>query len=69
MIGIVLPLVILLIWQTLSGLKIISPILFPSPVSIAKEFYDMFLTGELLTHLNISVQRAALGFLLGGSLG
>ncbi len=69
LIGIVLPLVILLIWQTLSGLKIISPILFPSPVSIAKEFYDMFLTGELLTHLNISVQRAALGFLLGGSLG
>lgn len=29
----------------------------------------MFLTGELLTHLNISVQRAAFGFLLGGSLG
>jgi len=67
--GFVLPLGILLIWQLLSGLKIISPLLFPSPVSIAKEFYNMILSGELGTHLLISIQRAALGFLLGGSLG
>jgi sulfonate transport system permease protein len=69
LIGIALPLAILLIWQTLSGLKIISPLLFPSPASIAREFYGMVISGELWTHLNISVQRAALGFLLGGSLG
>jgi sulfonate transport system permease protein len=67
--GVLLPIAIIIIWQTLSGLKLISPQLFPSPINIVKEFLAMVQSGELLHHLKISVQRAAFGFLLGGSLG
>jgi len=67
--GTLLPLVIIVIWQTLSGLQLVSATLFPSPLSIAREFLGMLQTGELLHHLVVSVKRAALGFLLGGSLG
>lgn len=67
--GVLLPIAIIIIWQTLSGLKLISPQLFPSPLNIVKEFLGMVQSGELLHHLKISVQRAAFGFLLGGSLG
>ncbi|WP_068775721.1 ABC transporter permease [Paenibacillus sp. FJAT-26967] len=67
--GLVLPLLALVIWQTLSGLELVSQTLFPSPLSIAKEFAAMVQSGELLGHLQVSVKRAAYGFLLGGSLG
>ena len=69
MLGLILPVSIIIIWQVLSGLKLVSPTLFPSPLTIAEEFIKMLQTGELPQHLLISVKRAALGFLLGGSLG
>lgn len=69
LLGLVLPLTALVLWQTASGLKLVSPTLFPSPLSIAEEFAGMLQSGELLHHLKVSVQRAAYGFLLGGSLG
>ncbi|WP_258042616.1 ABC transporter permease [Paenibacillus sp. UNC499MF] len=69
LLGLVLPLAALVLWQTASGLRLVSPTLFPSPLSIAEEFGGMLQSGELLHHLKVSVQRAAYGFLLGGSLG
>lgn len=69
LLGLVLPLAALAVWQTVSGLKLVSATLFPSPLSIAEEFAAMVQSGELFHHLRVSVQRAAYGFLLGGSLG
>lgn len=69
LVGFLLPLAIIVIWQTLSGLKLVSPTLFPSPLIIAIEFLGMLQSGELLHHLKVSIQRAAYGFLLGGTLG
>ncbi|MCY9591909.1 ABC transporter permease [Paenibacillus chitinolyticus] len=69
LLGLVLPLAALAAWQTASGLKLVSATLFPSPLSIAEEFAGMVQSGELFHHLKVSVQRAAYGFLLGGSLG
>jgi sulfonate transport system permease protein len=67
--GILLPFVTLIIWQTLSSLQIISATLFPSPLNILNELLSMVKSGELFHHLKISIQRAAFGFLLGGSFG
>lgn len=69
LLGLVLPISIIIIWQTLSSLQFLSATLFPAPVRIAEEFVNILLSGELAVHLKISVQRALLGFLLGGSLG
>lgn len=67
--GIVLPVVILGGWQLSAQLGVVSQQLFPSPLSIFLDFYEMLLSGELFHHLRVSVVRAALGFLIGGSLG
>lgn len=67
--GTILPLTVLIIWQIVGVLGIISKTLLPTPVEIGIAFYDLLITGELFKHLKISIWRAAVGFLLGGSLG
>lgn len=67
--GSLLPLIICGSWQYVSGTGIVDAMMFPAPSSIIKEFYEMIVSGELFRHLEISVLRALLGFLLGGSLG
>ncbi|WP_127532704.1 ABC transporter permease [Paenibacillus kobensis] len=67
--GIIIPALIIALWQTLSSTGSISETLYSSPWNIFNEYIDLTRTGELPHHLRISVVRAAFGFLLGGSLG
>ena len=43
--------------------------MFPPPSNVVGTFGDMVLNGELAKHMLASLQRAALGFLIGSSLG
>nr|WP_233568050.1 ABC transporter permease [Cohnella faecalis] len=65
--GAIVPAAVLAFWQLASANEWISPQLFPGPLSIFRDFYDLLVSGELANHLKISVYRAALGFLIGGS--
>ncbi|MGF7031673.1 sulfonate transport system permease protein [Paenibacillus mucilaginosus] len=67
--GAVLPVFILVVWQLLSSAGLISGQMFSSPSLILKEYAELIRTGELLHHLRISMVRASLGFVLGGSCG
>ncbi len=67
--GAILPVLILSIWQILSSTGTISTQLFSSPALILRQYWELSLSGELLHHLRISLVRALLGFLLGGSCG
>ncbi|MNC25025.1 putative aliphatic sulfonates transport permease protein SsuC [compost metagenome] len=67
--GSVLPVGLLVLWQAVSMLGWTDPALFPAPVSIAKEFYQLLLSGELWNNLEISLARALGGFFLGGTAG
>jgi len=67
--GIVIPVLVVALWQTLSSTGSISETLYSSPWNILNQYIELTKTGELPHHLRISVVRAALGFLLGGSLG
>ncbi|WP_339290579.1 ABC transporter permease [Paenibacillus sp. FSL W8-0187] len=69
LIGWLVPLLIIIAWQTAGTLGWLNPILLPTPLSIWNEFVHLTSTGELIRHLGISSWRALLGFLLGGSLG
>ncbi|QJD86611.1 ABC transporter permease [Cohnella herbarum] len=68
-IGALLPIFILLIWQVLGNLGVFSPTFLPTPLAIAAEFQKLIVSGELFQHLSISLQRAAMGFLIGGVAG
>lgn len=67
--GAILPVLILSIWQILSSTGTISTQLFSSPALILRQYWELTLSGELMHHLRISLVRALLGFLLGGSCG
>lgn len=69
LLALILPALILAIWQYIGTIGIVSTTLLPTPVSIGEAFIDLTVSGELFRHLKISVFRAAVGFLLGGGLG
>lgn len=64
-----LPILVLAIWQYIGARGLVDPMLFPAPTAIARTFYEMILSGELIDNLEISVLRALFGFLLGGGAG
>jgi len=67
--GFVLPLGIIAIWQIIASIGLISPTVLPSPLAILNSFFSLTVSGELAANLQISVIRALVGFLFGGSLG
>ncbi|NTZ18641.1 ABC transporter permease [Paenibacillus sp. JMULE4] len=69
LVGALLPVLVLVIWQLLGQIGLISRLLFPTPLTIADSFIALIASGALWEHLRISMIRAAAGFALGGSLG
>ena len=67
--GLVLPLLVLILWQGLGSIGILPAQLFSSPLLIITSFIELVQSGELATHLQISLTRALLGFGLGGFFG
>src|SRR3954453_6417825 len=60
------PIGLLLAWEVAGRLGYVDVRFFPVPSSIIVVMIRMLLTGELVEHVLISLQRIALGFLLGG---
>ena len=75
--GIILPVLILLIWQAVSVSGRVNPVLMPSPLGICEAAAVMLVSGELAAHLQVSIIRVLEGFavaallalLLGGAMG
>jgi NitT/TauT family transport system permease protein len=59
------PLILLGLWEVLARVTVIDTRFFPAPSSIFGVFGQMIRSGELPTHLGISLQRIAIGFLIG----
>ncbi|WP_175640491.1 ABC transporter permease [Metabacillus schmidteae] len=67
--GFILPIIIVALWELTGIFGLISDTLLPRPSSIFMTFIDLIMTGDLITHFQISLLRAIGGFLLGGILG
>jgi len=63
------PVLALVTWEILVDRQIAPSRFLPAPSSVIQAFLRLLKSGELSTHLGISLQRAALGFLIGGSVG
>ena len=66
--GLVLPLLIIVVWQIFSSSGVVSATVLPSPIQIVETFYGLVVSGLLFGHLQISIYRAVVGFLLGASI-
>lgn len=69
LLGAILPVLLLGGWQLAGSQGWISTLLFPTPLTIGETFARLAASGELWSHLRVSIVRAALGFGLGAGLG
>jgi len=65
----VLPVCLLLVWQTATHTGLISTRILPAPGDVLAAGMRMAASGELLHHIAVSSARAAAGFALGGAIG
>jgi ABC-type nitrate/sulfonate/bicarbonate transport system permease component len=66
MMGVLVPLVLLAIWEFAAQLGWIDVRFFPAPSNVAKAMFTSLRSGELLTNTEATLQRLVLGFVLGG---
>lgn len=65
----VIPILFLILWQTVAVLEVVSPSLFPAPTSVLSSFWGLLSSGVLINHIEISLYRAFTGLLIGGIIG
>lgn len=63
------PLVILILWQSVSGFGIIPPQVLPPPTDILAAFAELIRLGDLQQAIPASLSRSLTGLAIGGSIG
>jgi 1,4-dihydroxy-2-naphthoate octaprenyltransferase len=61
------PLVLIVAWEVMVNLRILNPLFFSAPSTVAVEFWKLLQSGELLRHTSISVARVLVGFVAGAA--
>lgn len=67
--GLLLPAAILLAWQLVTTSGLVEPYRLPTPASVFTAGVELAESGQLWTHIAISVQRVLLGFAIGSVIG
>lgn len=68
-IPLIVPIIILLIWEYCAANGYIKATLMPQPSKIANTLWDLILKGTLQKNIFISLKRVLVGYILGASLG
>ncbi|CAH0167656.1 MULTISPECIES: ABC transporter permease [unclassified Microbacterium] len=67
--GLLLPVVILVVWQIATTTGLVPTYRLPTPASVFTAGVELAERGQLWTHIAISVQRVLLGFAIGSLIG
>jgi 1,4-dihydroxy-2-naphthoate octaprenyltransferase len=59
------PLLLIVLWEALVNLRILNPLFFSAPSTVAVEFWKLLQSGELLRHTSFTVARVLVGFVAG----
>src|SRR5690625_4747197 len=65
----IVPLLLLIFWQVFSWIGILPERILPAPTDVFQAAVSLMSTGELYSHISISLGRALAGFFIGGSIG
>lgn len=65
----ILPLLILILWETVTRLKIFPAVILPPIGAVLKSFVEQLQSGQLVADIAISLQRVLVGFLIAVVLG
>jgi sulfonate transport system permease protein len=69
LISLVMPLVVLVVWECFARLGLLSPQVLPAPTRVAQTAVSLIAQGRLLNDMGVSLLRAMTGFVIGGTLG
>lgn len=69
LLGAIVPLLLLGLWQALSAGGVLSAVVLPGPGTVLQAGADLLTRGDLWVHIGISTQRVLLGFFIGAGLG
>ncbi|MBW7475447.1 aliphatic sulfonate ABC transporter permease SsuC [Paenibacillus oenotherae] len=64
-----IPVIIVIVWQWLGSLGVISSRILPTPLSTLEAGVKLIRNGELFGYIGDSTRRALIGFAIGGSIG
>ncbi|MCL2271275.1 MAG: ABC transporter permease [Treponema sp.] len=67
--SLILPLLIFILWYTVSRNKLVSSLVLPSPGTVADEFWNQLTAGTLKTDIAVSVKRILSGYSLAATAG
>jgi sulfonate transport system permease protein len=67
--GLIVPLLVLVLWDTAIRLHWVKPVFLPPPTTVLTTFYDLLVNGQFLLDLWVSIFTVVHGFLWGGVLG
>ncbi|WP_445285716.1 ABC transporter permease [Bacillus sp. FSL W8-0102] len=67
--GLILPVIIIIIWQLIGSLGWVTKTVLPTPWEIILAAKNLAVSGVLFTNMKVSIIRAACGFVIGGGLG
>lgn len=65
--GWIIPVTVLLVWELLARLGTLPPNWLPAPTVVGKTIYQLAVAGDLVRHAGTTMARVAVGFLLGAS--
>ena len=65
----VVPLALLVVWQAASQFGWLSSRILPAPLAVVRAFQTLAQSGELASHVSVSLGRAVYAFVVGGGLG
>jgi NitT/TauT family transport system permease protein len=60
---------LVVLWEVVTRVGVVSPLFLPSPLGVLAEGWDMARSGQLLVHLGRSLERLAWGFAVGALAG
>lgn len=66
-VSLISPLLVVLVWEVLSRTNVLDMRFFPAPSSIITTFWEFAASGEMWLHLQASLVRIGVGFLLGAA--
>ncbi len=69
LVGLIVPLVILLVWEEITRLNLVKPLFLPPPGKVVSTFFEMLMKQELLTDFKVSMISVVKGFLWGATIG
>ncbi|MEK3934802.1 ABC transporter permease [Sporosarcina sp. FSL W7-1349] len=60
---------LIVLWEIVCSLKIVSPLFLPAPSAIVTTGWDMLVSGEIMRNLGPSLYRIGIGYLIGSTVG